>query len=89
MNDAERTTVVFLAGLAIGAGLALLVAPQSGAETREWIADTAEREFRTLRRGGRRSLRQLHNTVTKGEEKITEILRDGKEALTSAAAKLG
>lgn len=89
MNNTERTTLAFLAGLGIGAAIALLSAPRSGEETREWIADTAERRFKMVRRSGRRSMRQLHNTVTKGEEKVTEILRDGKEALTSAAAMLG
>ena len=89
MNNTERTTLAFLAGLGIGAAIALLSAPRSGEETREWIADTAERRFKMVRRSGRRSMRQLHNTVTKGEEKVTEILRDGKEALTSTAAKLG
>lgn len=88
MNNTERTTLVFLAGLGIGAGLAALFAPQSGQETREWIADTAEREFKVLRRRGRRSLRQLQNAVAKGEEKVTDVLRSGKEALESVGAKL-
>ena len=88
MNNTGRTTLAFLAGLGIGAAIALLSAPRSGEETREWIADTAERKFKMLRRSGRRSMRQLQDTVTKGEEKVTEILRDGKDALASAAAKL-
>ena len=85
MNDTERTAVFFLAGLGIGVGVALLFAPRSGEETREWIADTAEREFKSLRRSGRRSMRQLQATVTKGQD----ILRDGKEALASVIAKRG
>ena len=88
MNSTERTTLVFLAGLGIGAGLAALFALQSGEETREWIADTAEREFKVLRRRGRRSLRQLQDAVAKGEEKVTDVLRSGKEALESVGAKL-
>ena len=88
MNNTGRTTVVFLTGLGIGAALASLFAPQSGEETREWIADTAERRFRGLRRMGRRSLRQLQGAVADGEEKITEVLRNGKKALESVAAKL-
>jgi gas vesicle protein len=46
MNNTGRTTLVFLTGLGIGAGLAALFAPRSGEETREWIADTAERKFK-------------------------------------------
>ena len=48
MNDTKRTTVFLLAGLGSGVGVALLFAPRSGEETREWIADTAEREFKLL-----------------------------------------
>jgi len=85
MNDTERTTLFFLVGLGIGVGVALFLAPRSGEETREWLADKAKREFNMLRRGGRRSMRQLQATVTKGQG----ILRDGKEALAAVAARLG
>jgi gas vesicle protein len=85
MKNAGYTTLFFLAGIGIGAGVALLFAPRSGEETREWIADTAERKFKALQRSGRRSLRQLQHTVSKGEEKLAEILKDGKEAIGSAA----
>jgi len=42
-NGVAAGTVVvsFLAGAALGAGLALLYAPKSGRETREQIADLA------------------------------------------------
>lgn len=89
MNDTGRTTLFFLTGLGIGAGLAVLFAPHSGEETREWIADTADRKFKVLRRVGRRSFRQLQDAVAEGEEKVTGVLKNGKKALESVAAKLG
>ena len=88
MNDTERTTVFFLTGLGIGAGLAVLFAPRSGEATRELIADTAEQKFKGLRRAGRRSLRQLQDAVADGEERVTEVLRNGKKALESVAANM-
>ena len=88
MNNTGRATLIFLTGLGIGAGLAALFAPQSGEETREWIADTAERKYKGLRRMGRRSFRQLQDAVADGEEKVTVVLRNGKRALESVAAKL-
>jgi len=80
MNDTERTTLALLTGLVIGAGLAVLFAPQSGEETREWIGDTAERKFKVLRRMGRRSFRQLEDALAEGGEKVTEVLRNGKKS---------
>src|SRR5712671_3138374 len=68
--------------------LAALFAPRSGEETRERIAHTAERKFKVLRRVGRRSFRQLQDAVAEGEEKVTGVLRNGKKALESVAAKL-
>jgi len=88
MNNTGRTTLIFLTGLGIGAGLAAMFAPRSGEETREWTADTAERKFKVLRRVGRRSFRQLQDAVADGEEKVTGVLRNGKKALESVAAKL-
>jgi gas vesicle protein len=86
MNNTGRTTLVFLTGLGIGAGLAALFVPRSGEETREWIADAAEQKFKVLRRMGRRLLRQLQDAVAEG--KVTEVLRNGKRALGSVAIKL-
>jgi gas vesicle protein len=88
VSNTGRTALVFLTGLGIGAGLAALFAPRSGEETREWIADTAERKFKVLRRTGRRSFRKLQDAVADGEEKVTEVLRNGKKAIESVAAKL-
>jgi len=88
MNNAERTTLAFLAGLGIGAVFAALIAPRSGEEMREWIADTAEQKFRVLRRKGGRSIKQLQIVLSKGEERVAEVLRNGKDALESVAAKL-
>jgi len=88
MNGMEGKSLAFFIGLGIGVGVALLYAPQSGEETREWISDNAEHGWRTLRRTGRRSIRQLQQTVEKGEEALTDLMRGGKEALENVTAKL-
>jgi gas vesicle protein len=88
MNDTGRLTVTFLVGLGVGVGLALLFAPQSGEETREWIAETAEDEFKRLRRKGRQTIEHFQDAVSKGEEKVAKVLRTGKDALESVASKL-
>ena len=87
MNNGRGVTA-FLAGLSIGAGLALLFAPLSGEETREWLMDTAENKFRRLRRQGRRWVYQVQDVLDKGEDRVTKVLRTSKDALNSVAARL-
>ena len=85
MNDAGRKGVALLTGLGIGFGLALLFAPWSGEETREWISDTAGQKLYLLRRRSRRSMKRL---LGKREDTFADILRSGKTVFESMAAKL-
>jgi hypothetical protein len=55
---------------------------------REWITDMVEQNSRVLRRKGGRSIKQLQMALSKGEGRIAEVLRSGKDALESVAAKL-
>lgn len=52
MNKQTRTTLSFLSGLAIGAALGILFAPQKGTKTRTLIVDKA----RSLKDRSRRQL---------------------------------
>jgi gas vesicle protein len=83
-----RGTSAFLIGLGIGAGLALLFAPLSGEETREWLMDNAENKFKRLRRQGRRWAYQVQDVLDKSEDRVTKVLRTGKDALGSVASRL-
>ena len=87
MNNG-RGTSAFLIGLGIGAGLALLFAPLSGEETREWLMDNAENKFKRLRRQGRRWVYQVQDVLDKSEDRVTKVLRTGKDALDSVASRL-
>jgi gas vesicle protein len=83
-----RGITAFLAGLSIGAGLALLFAPLSGEETREWLIDNAENKLKHLRRQGRRWVYQVQDVLDKSEDRVTKVLRTSKDALDSVAARL-
>lgn len=87
MSSGQKA-ITFLTGLGVGMGLALLFAPQAGAETREWIEDTADDGIKQLRKTGRRSLRNLQAAVSRGEDTVSNAIKTGKDALETLSAKL-
>jgi len=70
-----RTLLGLLLGFGIGVGLTLLLAPQSGEDTRDWIALTSRRAKRSLRNTGRRSMDQVRDLIDRGQETITKAIR--------------
>ncbi len=88
MDHIGRSVKYFAAGLGIGVTVALLTAPQSGEETREWIANKANKQYKFLCRKGQRSIEHLQDAVAAGGEKVSKILKTSKNALSSVSAIL-
>lgn len=80
--------VTFLIGAGIGAGLALLFAPQSGEELRGRISDFADDSLTTLRRKSQRSIRQLQKMVSRGGDSVNRAVDTSRHALDSIADRL-
>ena len=84
----------FLAGLGMGAVLALLLAPRSGKETREYIAGKAEegRDYvkaktEDLRREAEGAVEKGKDLVAKQKELLSAALEAGKQAYQEEKAK--
>src|SRR6185369_4972040 len=68
--SAGTVLVSFVAGAAIGAGLALLYAPKSGKEMRETIADLTED-----------AVDKIKEYAKDAQDKIKTVIEDGKETI--------
>ncbi len=84
----------FLAGLGIGAVVALLFAPRSGKETREYIVQKAEegRDFvvtrsEEIRKQAEDALDKGKDMVSKQKEQLSAALEAGKQAYQDEKAK--
>ena len=76
-GGAGSGVALFLLGAAVGAGLALLFAPQSGDETRA-----------QLRRGARRLKRKARDLAESGRDMVEDLQRQGKAAARDARSAL-
>jgi gas vesicle protein len=65
----------FFVGFVVGAGVALLLAPQSGEETREWISDNA-----------RKGYNQVSRAVDEAADRGADVIQKGKDLASDTAA---
>ncbi len=90
MADDERGTSVgtilisFLAGAALGSGLALLFAPKSGREMREQIKDLTDDAVDRIREYARDAQEKVKSTYEEGRELVKE-----KKSMISSAIEAG
>lgn len=70
----------FILGGIVGAGLALLLAPQSGKETRAKIKETAE----DVKEKAEAYLKEAKGKIVSAVEKAKETFEEKKSALTKA-----
>jgi len=88
VTNGRGTITTFIAGIGIGMAVALLFAPLSGEDTREWLMDNAEHRLRGIRRQGRRWVYQVQDVLDNSEDRVKKVLRTSKNALDSVAARL-
>jgi len=93
-NGFVSTMFSFLTGAAIGAGLALLFAPQSGEETRRKIRETgnqlsedARESYERLARDAQKVVEQVKTTSEKTLAQVKSLVNEAKGSIQSAAEK--
>lgn len=78
--NASTVFLSFLAGAAVGAGLALLVAPKTGKELREKIADLTDDAVSKIKDYASEAQNKISATLEEGKE----IYKEKKSIITSA-----
>jgi len=86
--SAGTVLVSFVAGAALGAGLALLYAPKSGRDMRESIADMAEDAVDKIKEYTKEAQEKIKSAVEEGKETVNEkksslpsAIEAGREAM--------
>ena len=89
--SAGTVLVSFVAGAAVGAGLALLYAPKSGKDMRETITDLTEDAVDKIKEYARDAQDKIKTIIEEGKEVVVEkksilfsAIEAGKEAMQKA-----
>ena len=80
-SNRSSTIAYLVAGLGIGATLSIFLAPRSGAETRQWVANKCLDGIDTANKSVRHTRRQVKEIMDQGQEKISEAVIAGREAI--------
>jgi gas vesicle protein len=95
MADDRRDDLNFLGALGlitvgaiIGAGVALLLAPKTGEETRELLKEKGAGFARRAQDRGSELARRAQETVGEAQVKAQEVLGRGKEVMEEKSAQL-
>ena len=83
-SDGSSTLAYLVAGLGIGAALSIVLAPRSGAETRQWIANKVLNGIDTANEKVRQTRLRVKDVMDQGQQTISEKVVAGREAIGKA-----
>jgi gas vesicle protein len=78
-----------VAGLGIGAITGVLLAPQSGEDTRDWISNRYKDGMDTVKGTVEETGQRLGDMLSRGQQQVSEAVDAGREAFSKAKAGAG
>jgi gas vesicle protein len=84
-HQGSRLTYL-VAGLGIGALVGVLLAPQSGDETREWFANKYKDGIDSVNAKVKQTREQVADLIDRGQQQVAEAVDKGREAFSKAKA---
>jgi gas vesicle protein len=88
-NGAASRIAWLIAGVGIGAVAGILLTPQSGEDTREWISTKVDDGISTARAKAKRARRRVGDWVDQGQQRITDAVDAGREAFNKGVKEAG
>lgn len=86
-SNGYSSLLSFLAGAAIGAGVALLFAPQSGKETRKKIKETSEKVVDEVKIAAENAIESVKSFVEGAKAGLKKEAKELKEDIETTARK--
>src|SRR5579864_7165604 len=78
--------IYLVAGLGIGALVGVLLAPQSGDETREWFATKYKDGMDSVNAKVKQTREQVADLIDRGQQQVGEAVDKGRQAFSKAKA---
>ncbi len=86
-NSDYTTKITYLAvGLGVGALLGILLAPQSGDDTREWIVTKYKDGIDAVHAKAKQARGQVADLLQQGQEGVQEVVEAGREVFKKVKA---
>jgi gas vesicle protein len=83
-SNGGSTLAYLVVGVGIGAAMSLLLAPKSGAQTRQWIVNKCLDGVDTANKSVRQTRRQVKVVMDQGQAKISDVVEAAREAIGKA-----
>lgn len=88
-GSTTRSIFTFLGGLAVGYGIALLLAPRSGRETRQMISDYAQSTSEKITNMARSAYDSARQSAESASQKVGDYVDEQRSKIKSAASRTG
>jgi len=79
-DESSKVVIGFLIGAGLGALAGLLLAPQSGKESQDWIAEQAKSGMNNLKTASQRVKETLQSPTAQGRTQVADAVESGKQA---------
>ena len=86
---ASGATMGFILGAAVGAGLALLLAPATGADTRRRLGQTAKRWGSNVRDGVETARSRINDNIHGLKDDVEQAVSSGRDAFSRSRESRG